>query len=183
MVLGRLITAAAVLALLVLGAAALFYREAIAHGFSAREKPWAIEAFVAQRLRRLATGTEAAQLQNPFAPTPEILAEARDHFAEECALCHGLDGSGQTEVGQGLYPPAPDLRDPDTQQLSDGELYSIIRNGIRFTGMPAWDEEGEEGEHWKLVLFLRHLPDLTAEELERMREVHPEEEDSIHTHH
>jgi mono/diheme cytochrome c family protein len=151
-------------------ALALFaaYREAIRHGFSAREKPWAIEAFIAQRLRRLAIGSEAAQRQNPVAPTPEILAEARDHFAEECALCHGLDGSGETDVGQGLYPPAPDLRDPDTQQLTDGELFSIIRNGIRFTGMPAWDEDDED-EHWKVVLFIRHLPDLTAEEHELMR--------------
>jgi len=45
----------AVVALLVLGAVALFYRQAIAHGLSAREKPWAIEAFVARHLRRLTT--------------------------------------------------------------------------------------------------------------------------------
>ncbi len=149
------------------------YREAIRHGFSARAKPWAVEAFVAHRLRRLAIGTEAAQLHNPFSASPEILAEARDHYAEECALCHANDGSGETEVGEGLYPPAPDLRDPSTQELSDGELFSIIRNGIRFTGMPAWDAEGEEDEHWKLVLFIRHLPDLTPEEHELIRKANP----------
>jgi mono/diheme cytochrome c family protein len=163
---GALLLAASVAAL-------LGYREAIRHGFSARVKPWAIEAFAARHLRRLATGTEAKERANPYAPTPELLAEARDHYAEECALCHGLDGSGETEIGEGLYPPAPDLRRPETQELTDGELFAIIQNGVRFTGMPAWGGEGEDDEHWKVVLFLRHLPDLTPEEREQMREASP----------
>lgn len=72
-------------------------------------------------------------------------------------------------INEGLYPPAPDLRDRDTQQLSDGELLSIIKNGIRFTGMPGWG--GEDNENWKLVLFVRHLPELSDKELELMKEV------------
>ena len=171
----RPIATAAVLLVLALGAAALLYREAIRHGFSAREKPWAIEEFVARGLRRLATGTQARELINPIAPSPEILAEARDHFADHCAFCHANDGSGDTEIGRGMYPPSPDLRGAQTQQLSDGELFQIIRNGIRFTGMPGWGGEDTDEEIWKLVLFVRHLPDLSAEELEQMRLVHPEE--------
>src|SRR5258706_9652395 len=148
----RLIATAAVVALLVLGAVAL-YREAIAHGFSAREKPWAIEAFAARHLRRLATGTDSAQLRNRYVASPKLLSDARDHFADHCALCHGVDGSGKTEIGKGLYPPAPDLRDPNTQELSDGELFATIRNGIRFTGMPGWGGEYTDDEIWQLVLF------------------------------
>ena len=72
-------------------------------------------------------------------------------------------------INRGLYPPAPDLREPGTQGLTDGELFSIIKNGIRFTGMPGWG--GEDEENWKLVLFIRHLPKLTAKEKELMREV------------
>jgi mono/diheme cytochrome c family protein len=153
------------------------YREAIRRGFSAREKPLAIEEFVARRLRNLATGTEAREMMNPFAPNPEILAAARDHFADHCAICHGENGGGETETGKGLYPPVPDLRAAATQALTDGELFQIIQNGIRFTGMPGWGgEEGEDEEHWKVVLFIRHLPDLTPEELEPI----PEQE---HHHH
>jgi mono/diheme cytochrome c family protein len=179
----RLTAGVALLGLLVLGGAALLYREGIAHGFSAREKPWAIEAFVARHLRRLATGTESAQLRNPYVASPELLADARDHFADHCALCHGVDGSGNTEIGEGLYPPVPDLRDANTQELSDGELFAIIRNGIRFTGMPAWGgEEGEDtdDEIWQLVVFVRRLPDLSEEELQLMREIHPEERSGGH---
>ena len=171
----RLIATAAVVASLVLGAVTLFYRQAIAHGFSAREKPWAIEAFAARHLRRLATGTESAQLRNPYVASPELLADARDHFANHCALCHAVDGSGKTEIAEGLYPPAPDLRDPNSQELSDGELFAIIRNGFRFTGMPGWGGEDTDDEIWQLVVFVRHLPDLSEEELQLMREIHPEE--------
>jgi mono/diheme cytochrome c family protein len=157
-----------VLLTLALVAIGVCYRAAARHGFSAREKPWAIEAFVARRLRRLATGAETARLRSPLPPTPARLAEGRDHFADHCSTCHADDGSGGTPIGEGLYPPPPDLRGPETQGLSDGELLAIIRNGIRFTGMPGWG--GTDDENWKLVLFIRHLPDLSPEELHLMRE-------------
>ena len=157
---------------LLLGVPAL-YREALRHGFSAREEPWAIEAFVARHLRRLATGSSAQALVNPLPASPILLAEARDHFADHCAECHGNDGAGDTSINHGLYPRAPDLREPGTQQLSDGELFRIIENGVRFTGMPGWG--GEPDENWALVHFVRHLPELTAEELGWMREIHPDD--------
>jgi mono/diheme cytochrome c family protein len=156
------------IAVVALGAA-LSYREALRHGFSAREKPWAAEAFVARNLRRLATGSDVKAKANPLKPSPAALAEARDHFADHCATCHANDGSGKTPINDGLYPPAPDLREHGTQRLTDGELLRIIQNGIRFTGMPGWG--GEDEENWKLVLFIRHLPELTKEELQLMEEV------------
>jgi len=139
------------------------------HGFSARERPTALEAFLARNARRLATPAGAKRLKNPLEPTPLNIAEERDHFADHCALCHANDGSGKTMINEGLYPPAPDLRAEDTQQLSDGELMYIIKNGIRFTGMPGWG--GADEDNWKLVLFVRHLPALSPQELELMREI------------
>jgi len=166
---------ASAVVLVLSGVAAIsVYRAVISHGFSARAKPWAIEEFVARRLRKLATEPAASRLINPYTPTPEIRAEARDHFADHCALCHAEDGSGKTEIGEGMYPPATDLREPETQQLTDGELFQIIRNGIRFTGMPGWGGVDTDESIWKLVLFLRHLPDLSPEELENMREKNAE---------
>ncbi len=154
----------------------LSYRAALLHGFSAREKPWAIEASVARHVRSIATGFDVKSRKNPLEPTAPTLAEARDHFADHCALCHANNGSGKTEIGQGLYPPAPDLRAEDSQSLTDGELLAIIENGIRFTGMPGWG--GSDEENWKLVLFIRHLPNLSDEELALMREVNPENTDT-----
>ena len=139
------------------------------HGFSAREKPTRVEAFLARRARDLATPAGAKRLSNPLPSSPLNVAEGRDHFADHCALCHANDGSGKTMINEGLCPPAPDLRENTTQHLSDGELLYIIKNGIRFTGMPGW--AGDDEDNWKLVLFIRHLRDLSDKELELMKEI------------
>ena len=152
-----------------LGAGAWGYWVLTTHGFSARERPTALEAFLARRARRLASPAGARNLQNPLPPTPLNIAEARDHYADHCAICHANNGSGKTEINEGLYPPAPDMREAETQNLSDGEIFYIIKNGIRFTGMPGWG--GEDEENWKLVLFIRRLPKLTPKEIELMNEI------------
>ena len=145
------------------------------NGFSAREEPTYVEAWIARGLRRVATPRSARDAKNPIAATPEILAEARAHFADHCALCHGNDGSGQTDIGRGLFPKAPDMRKEETQSLSDGELFYIIHNGIRLTGMPAWGTGPpvEDEDSWKLVHFIRHLPNLGKEEEEEMKKLNP----------
>jgi mono/diheme cytochrome c family protein len=115
------------------------------------------------------------------------VGSARAHFADHCASCHGNDGRGRTKLGQGLYPKAPDMTLAATQGLSDGEIFFIIENGVRFTGMPAWGEAGtdDDVETWELVHFIRHLPRLTPEELAEMEELNPKsrkalrEEDEI----
>jgi mono/diheme cytochrome c family protein len=154
---------------LCLAAGLWLYWFVTAHGFSAREKPSKLEAFLARHARRISSPSGAREMRNPVSPTDLAIAEARDHFADHCAICHANDGSGKTQINAGLYPPAPDMKERDTQGLSDGELFYIIKNGIRFTGMPGWG--GEDEENWKLVLFIRHLPKLTPKELELMKEV------------
>lgn len=163
------------LVLIVVAGSAAAVWSVLQHGFSARDQPMAIEAFVARRLRHLAVPRSARQAPNPIPATPTVLAEARAHFADHCAFCHANDGSGQTEIGQNLYPKAPDMRQSGTQSLSDGELFYIIHNGIRLTGMPAWGEgpPEEDLESWKLVHFIRHLPELSPEELAEMKQLNP----------
>jgi len=139
------------------------------HGFSARDKPSVFEAYLARHARQIATPRGARESKNPLSPTELDIAEARDHFADHCAICHANNGSGKTQINSGLYPPAPDMRERQTQDLADGEIFYIIKNGIRFTGMPGWG--GEDEENWKLVLFIRHLPSLTAREIELMNEI------------
>jgi hypothetical protein len=67
------------------------------------------------------------------------------------------------------------MRLAQTQRLSDGELFWIIENGIRFTGMPAWSNGTKEGEEasWHLVHFIRRLPKLTPEDLKEMEALNP----------
>lgn len=144
-------------------------------GYSARDEPSALEAVMARRLRHLATPPGARELANPVPAAAETMAEARAHFADHCAVCHANDGSGDTPIGRGLYPKAPDMRKSDTQQLTDGELFYIIRNGVRFTGMPGWGSgpAHDDRDSWSLVHFIRHLPRLTAEEMEDMKRLNP----------
>jgi mono/diheme cytochrome c family protein len=145
-----------------------------ATGLSARDMPGALETRLAITLQRLAIPRAARALGNPMQATPELLLEARRHFADHCASCHGNDGSGATEMGQKLYPRVPDMRLAQTQSLSDGEIYYIIENGVRFTGMPAWGTGGTNDEDtWHLVLFIRHLPKMTDDDRQDMKEHNP----------
>ena len=148
----------------------------VRRGFSARDNPSALEAFTAGTIRRLSIPAAAKKAANPFQATPDILTQAREHFADHCATCHANDGSGKTEIGQNFYPKVPDMRLPQTQNLTDGEIYYIIHNGVRLTGMPAWGEADHDPDSWKLALFIRHLPQLTPEEEKDMERFNPTSE-------
>ena len=138
----------------------------IRRGFSAFDEPTALEKLVARAVRNLSIPSSARKESNPLRPTPEILREARDNFIDRCATCHGSDGSGKTQVGRNLYPKPPDLRARETQDLTDGQLHYIIRNGVRLTGMPAWGNPHDQADTdgWKLVLFIRDLRPLSPAE-------------------
>ena len=144
-------------------------------GFSAKTEPHAIEVFMARQIRRLAIPIEKRNAQNPIPLSTDVMNESLAHFADHCATCHANNGSGQTPIGKNLYPKAPDLRLADTQSMSDGEIFWVIHNGIRFTGMAAWGEGDLDKDlgSWKLVHFIRHLPQLTPEELDQMKELNP----------
>jgi hypothetical protein len=153
-------------------------------GFSTRDQPTAMESWVAGKARTMAMPADARSRTNPIPDSPEVLAEARAHWADHCYSCHANDGSGDTVLGKHLYPPAPDMRLPATQQLSDGELFYIIQNGIRLTGMPAWGSAAssnglghDEEDSWKLVHFIRHLPQVTVEEKKAMEKMNPKSPD------
>ena len=153
---------------------AAFGLVSIRRGFSARDNPSWVETIVARTTRSMAVPAGAKRLKNPIPNTPDNLAEARAHFADHCATCHANNGSGDTEIGKNLYPKAPDMRLPQTQHLTDGELYYTIHNGIRLTGMPAWGSAEKDEDSWELVLFIRHLPQLTAAEEREMQALNPQ---------
>ena len=150
-------------------------------GISAKAEPGPFETLVARTMRRLAMPRTARALQNPIAKSPEIIAEGLAHYADHCAICHANDGSGKTDIGIGLYPKPPDMRLAATQSLTDGELFYIIENGVRLTGMPAWSTATEEGRQstWHLVHFMRELPNLTDDQIERMKALNPRSPEEI----
>ncbi|MGB9461696.1 MAG: c-type cytochrome [Candidatus Acidiferrum sp.] len=165
------------LMLLVLGLLAVLIVVVIAsifhNGLSARATPTVLEKMMAREARQLAIPSAARALSNPVPASAENLHDARLHFADHCSICHGNDASGDTMIGRGLYPKPPDLRLPETQKLSDGELFWVIENGVRFTGMPAFSTPGMQEDSWKLVAFIRHLPRLTPDEKMEMEKYNP----------
>jgi len=144
-------------------------------GVSAKPQPSRIETRGALFMRSWLTPSTYKGLKNPVSATEENFIAGRDHFADHCATCHGNDGSGDTEIGRSLYPKAPDMRLPRTQQLSDGEIFYFIENGIRLTGMPAWGNGTPEGEKstWQLVTFIRRMPTLTPDDIAEMKKLNP----------
>ncbi len=155
-------------------AGAVVWMSGIVGGYpGARAVPSPVEVALARRLRSWALPRSARSARNPFSVSPALLQESARHFADHCASCHGNDGSGATEIGRNLFPRAPDMRLDATQHLSDGELYYLIHNGIRWTGMPAWGDSDNDMDSWKLVLFIRHLPQLSPAELKDMEQFNP----------
>jgi mono/diheme cytochrome c family protein len=144
-------------------------------GIGAKVPPGRIESAVSRRARSMAIPRAIKSRPDPVPSTPDTIASGMRHFADHCAVCHANNGSGDTEMGGGLYPRAPDLRVAATQSLTDGELFYIIENGVRLTGMPAWGTGSPESEQasWKLVQFIRHLPAITPHELTEMEHLNP----------
>jgi mono/diheme cytochrome c family protein len=171
MKLGKLILIVLVVVVLAIGFVAF---SVLHNGVSAKATPTPIEVMMARKARHMALPSAARKLANPLPASPENLRDGMLHFADHCAICHGNDGSCDTMMGSGLYPKPPDLRHEETQKLSDGELFWIIENGVRFTGMPAFStRHSSSDDSWKLVLFIRHLPQLTADERIEMERNNP----------
>jgi mono/diheme cytochrome c family protein len=148
-------------------------------GFSARAPASGLERRLAHLARSAAMPARARNAANPVPDSPQVESDARAHFADHCAVCHANDGGGDTVMGKRTWPPAPDMRLPATQNLSDGELFYVIQNGVRFTAMPGWgsDSPRDTEDSWKLVHFIRHLPHLTAEEKTEMQRLNPKSPD------
>ncbi len=129
--------------------------------WSAARRPSGLETRLANQIRERWIEIHASDQKNPLAATPENLAAGRRVYDEHCAVCHGRDGSGENAFHADFYPPVARLT-RSTQQMSDAEIYFVVTDGIALSGMPAFGAGHRPEEVWKLILWLRHLPDLTT---------------------
>jgi len=168
------VAALAVVAVAVVAGAAYL----MSTGLKAQPEPGAMETRVARSIRGFAIPREVKARSNPLGTSADALKPGLEHFARYCAMCHGNDGSGEgAAIGRGLFPKPPDMRAEATQSLTDGEMFYIIENGVRFTGMPAFgtgkpDPDGEK-QVWQLVRFIRHVPRITPDEIDWMKSLNP----------
>jgi mono/diheme cytochrome c family protein len=131
--------------------------------WNATARPSAAEAWVARYVLSKWVRSNAPSERNPIAPTAENLREGEHEYDEHCAVCHGLDGSAQNRVGGDFYPPIIRLN-KGARSMSDGQLYFIVSDGIRMTAMPGFGTNHSSDELWKIILWVRHFPDLTPQE-------------------
>jgi len=143
---------------------------------SAKEGSGKFERKVAAFTLQRSVARRAPKEKNPFAGSPEALKLGLAHYKENCVMCHGAPGVEESEAGMGLNPTAPDLTLPAIQNMSDGELYWIVANGIRMSGMPAFSLTHKKEEIWHLVTFVRHLPQISADEQKVLKTGSEEEE-------
>ncbi len=135
---------------------------ALLSGCSADKVPSREETTLANAAKDVVIPLEAGKMKNPLPETDEVASQGQQVFLESCVLCHGPDGRGQTSIGRNMYPPASDLHSPHVQHWSEGELFWIIRNGVRLTGMPSWQSSISENDTWKLARFIHTIPRLDA---------------------
>jgi predicted CXXCH cytochrome family protein len=131
-------------------------------GLIARKKPSGAETTIARWMVRASVPQTSKMLKNPLISDSggQDVSAGRDLYKQKCETCHGYDGSGKTEAGGGLYPPPLDLRSPEVNNATDGELFYFIRNGIRNTAMPGWQMPDQDT--WRLVVFVRNLPKVAS---------------------
>src|SRR5271156_5646435 len=135
---------------------------ALLPGCAAGKHPSQEETSLANAAKDVTIPLEAGKMKNPVPETDEVLGQGQEVFLGSCAQCHGPDARGDTNIGRNMDPPAMDLTSPHVQHWSDAELFWIIQNGVRLTGMPAWKSSISANDTWKLARFIHQLPSLDA---------------------
>lgn len=160
-----LIAAILVVLLALLGSSGIVYSGI--YNVAATDPHWGLTAQILETVRTRSIKAQAASIQvPPDLDKPEKLVIGVEHFAAHCVVCHGGPGVPKGDIGKGLYPSPPDLAHI-SQHLSDAEMFWVIKNGLKMTGMPAWSDHSDE-EIWATVAFLKKLPDMTVEDYAKL---------------
>jgi mono/diheme cytochrome c family protein len=116
---------------------------------------WAIETARVRSVKAHAAGI----LIPPDLDTQVRVVTGVSHYAEECAPCHAAPGVAPEDIAEGMYPKPPALTAP---KWTPAELFWIVKNGIKMSGMPSWRNHSDE-DLWAIVAFLENLPAMTPE--------------------
>jgi len=130
--------------------------------------------FETVRNRSVATRARDIVVPNDLDDANRI-SRGAGQYAEMCSSCHLAPGMKRTEISQGLYPRAPELR--RQTDLTPGEQFWIVKHGMKMTGMPAWGVTHQDELLWDVVAFVRKLPKLTPEQYETLVKNAPKHEE------
>jgi mono/diheme cytochrome c family protein len=125
---------------------------------SALHEPGRVETTLATKAKHYLVHRSGREGIPPAPARQNAAKEGERLFGTECGACHGNSGHNPTDAGRWMYPRAADLTSRDSQSYTDQELFWIIKNGIRLSGMPAFGKVEPDEHIWDLVLYLRTLP-------------------------
>jgi mono/diheme cytochrome c family protein len=134
---------------------------------------WLLETVRERSIAARATGVVVP----PDLADPKRVAAGAAQYAEMCSGCHLAPGMKRTEISQGLYPRAPELR--RGSRLTPAEEFWVVKHGVKMTGMPAWGVTHDDKLLWDVVAFLRKLPELTADQYQTLVRSAPRTHDEM----
>ncbi len=153
---------------LLFGGAVAFYLGSGRYNVAAVKPHWKVTTWLMEEIRDRSISFHSQGIQPPALKNVELVRQGFTEYHAMCRLCHGAPGEPLSEFARGLNPKAPNLVSKDVQERGDHELYWIVKNGIKMTGMPAFGPTHDEEEIWSIISFVRHLSNLTPEGYEDM---------------
>lgn len=155
------ITVASLVLVGALGAAAFIYSGIF--NVAANDPHWSVTHQMLEMARVRSIKAHAAGIMAPTTlDAPAGIVAGTAHFADHCASCHSAPGVEAEDMAEGMYPKPPVLTDA-AKKWTPGELFWILKNGIKMSGMPSWADHGDE-DLWNVVAFLEKLPALSTQE-------------------
>jgi len=125
---------------------------------------WGVTFWIIDQAKDRSIAFHSRKVSLPVLKSGDLADQGIRHFHSSCRLCHGAPGYKRLEFATGLYPLPPDLGSGEVQDdLEDAELYWIVKNGLKLTGMPSFGETHSEKDLAGIIAFLRRLPTLTED--------------------
>jgi mono/diheme cytochrome c family protein len=134
-----------------------------AFNVAAGDAHWPVVRWVFETARTRSIRARAAGIETPPGLDDRAkLVIGTEHYAAHCAVCHGAPGVPKGDIARGLNPQPPDLTHA-SGHYTPGELFWVLKHGIRMTGMPSWGDHSDD-ELWATVAFIEELPGMTQED-------------------
>ncbi len=168
--------------LCVLAAAAAFLVWSGVYNIAANVPHWNITRWCLEQIRERSISAHSKGIIVPPLKDLMLINTGFRHYHAMCRLCHKAPGYPRTEISQGLYPTPPDFTAKETKLPGDAEVFWIVRNGIKMTGMPAFGSTHSEMNLWGIVLFVKRLSNMKPEEYAAMAKVSELDREMDHHH-
>jgi len=135
------------------------------YNVSAMKPHWSMTFEILEEARDQSISYHSKNIVAPSLNDPKMEDAGFHHFHDTCRLCHGAPGIPSSEFARGLYPSPPDLASSDLhREMNDSNIFWIIKNGLKMTGMPAFGGTHSDQEIWNMVAFIDRLSTLKPDQ-------------------